>query len=61
METADRGSFTVSLPDAAQHVVVRRDPVSERWEQSFSDDGGETWETNWTVEHRRPDEVQKIE
>jgi hypothetical protein len=23
------------------------------WEQSFSDDRGKTWETNWTVEHRR--------
>ena len=31
-------------------------PVTARWEQSFSDDGGRTWETNWTVEHSRLDE-----
>ena len=24
-----------------------------RWEQAFSDDGGETWETNWVMEFTR--------
>jgi hypothetical protein len=24
-----------------------------RWEQAFSGDGGETWETNWTMEFER--------
>ena len=26
-----------------------------RWEQAFSDDGGETWETNWVMEFTRPE------
>ena len=25
-----------------------------RWEQAFSDDGGETWETNWIMDFTRP-------
>jgi hypothetical protein len=28
-------------------LVTTRTP---RWEQAFSDDGGETWETNWVME-----------
>jgi hypothetical protein len=27
-----------------------------RWEQAFSDDGGETWETNWVAEFARDGE-----
>ena len=26
-----------------------------RWEQAFSEDGGETWETNWITDFTRPD------
>ena len=27
-----------------------------RWEQAFSDDGGETWETNWVMDFTRIDD-----
>ena len=28
-------------------------PDAPRWEQAFSADGGETWETNWIMDFRR--------
>lgn len=28
-------------------------PISCRWEQAFSDDGGESWETNWIMDFSR--------
>lgn len=28
-------------------------PTSARWEQRFSVDGGQTWETNWVMEYNR--------
>ena len=35
---------------------------SDRWEQAFSPDGGETWEANWTAEFtRRPAPAQTAE
>ena len=30
-------------------------PTSARWEQAFSPDTGETWETNWIMESTRID------
>jgi hypothetical protein len=31
--------------------------TSARWEQSFSDDGGRTWETNWIMRFERAEEA----
>jgi hypothetical protein len=28
---------------------------SPRWEQAFSEDGGQTWETNWITDFTRPE------
>jgi hypothetical protein len=30
-----------------------RGATTARWEQAFSPDGGETWETNWVAEFTR--------
>jgi hypothetical protein len=35
----------------ARYSSITRDSV--RWEQAFSEDGGETWETNWIMEFTR--------
>ena len=32
--------------------------TNPRWEQAFSNDGGETWETNWIMDFTRAPEVE---
>jgi hypothetical protein len=50
--TGDRGEFYGDDEDGGRKVKVRfvwtkRGPDSAHWEQSFSYDGGRTWELNW--------------
>jgi hypothetical protein len=37
----------------ARYVWSEITPVSARWEQAFSADGEQTWETNWIMEFSR--------
>jgi quinol monooxygenase YgiN len=51
----DRGEFRGEDDDDGRPVKVlfvwtRKGPGAARWEQSFSYDGGRTWETNWVME-----------
>jgi hypothetical protein len=40
-------------PIRVRYTWARISQTSARWEQAFSSDGGETWETNWTMELTR--------
>jgi len=56
--TADLGHFEGEDRDADKPVRVkflwnRSDPAAPTWAQSFSYDGGATWELNWTMQFRR--------
>lgn len=53
-----RGVFFGDDEDDGRPVMVRFvwsdvTPVSARWEQAFSVDGGRTWEVNWVMEFSR--------
>ncbi|NEX91999.1 hypothetical protein [Caulobacter sp. 17J65-9] len=53
-----RGEFLGDDEDDGRPVKVRFvwsdvTPVSARWEQAFSIDGGRTWEVNWVMEFSR--------
>jgi hypothetical protein len=60
-----RGEFfdQETLNDRAifvRFVISDITPNSCRFEQSFSDDGGKTWEVNWITDQTRiPDETDK--
>jgi hypothetical protein len=40
-------------PIRVRFTWSRTDTLSPRWEQAFSVDGGETWETNWIADFTR--------
>ena len=53
-----RGEFHSHEPVQGRRCCLRIvwsdiTPASCRWEQSISDDGGRTWETNWVMEFTR--------
>jgi hypothetical protein len=54
-----KGVFTGDDLDDGRPVKVvfdwsGTDTDTPRWSQAFSYDGGQTWETNWIMEFRRP-------
>ena len=55
---AGTGRFYVDDTFAGKPIKVRFvwseiTPKSHKWEQAFSPDGGNTWETNWTTRYTR--------
>jgi hypothetical protein len=42
-------------PILVRYTWSRVTTPTPRWEQAFSEDGGETWETNWITDFTRPD------
>jgi hypothetical protein len=43
-------------PIVVRYTWSRVTTPTPRWEQAFSDDGGETWETNWVMDFTRADD-----
>jgi hypothetical protein len=61
--TGDRGEFYDQEPYKGRSIFVRYlwmniSPKSARMEQSFSDDGGKTWEVNWIATDTRAKDAQ---
>ena len=55
-----RGSFAGDDTDGGRPVKVLfdwsgTDTETPRWSQAFSYEGGDSWETNWVMEFRRPE------
>jgi len=40
-------------PVRMRFLWLRTDTDTPRWEQALSDDGGQSWETNWTMDFER--------
>jgi len=40
-------------PVRVRFLWLRTDTTAPRWEQAMSSDGGENWETNWTMDFAR--------
>jgi len=40
-------------PVRVRYIWSGMTPTAARWEQAFSTDGGQTWETNWVMEFSR--------
>ena len=56
------GVFSGGDRDGDRPIVVRfnwdaRDPSAPCWSQAFSYDNGETWEVNWIMNFRRPQQT----
>ena len=41
------------MPIKVRFIRTKFPPDRERWEQAFSRDGGQNWETNWTADFTR--------
>jgi hypothetical protein len=50
---ADSKQWRLYLLDVDQGTIDLLSPTAARMEQSFSDDGGKTWEVNWICELSR--------
>ena len=45
-------------PIRVRFTWLARDGDHPQWEQAFSADGGQTWETNWRMEFTRAEELE---
>jgi hypothetical protein len=44
-------------PVHVRFLWLHTDTPIPRWEQAMSVDGGETWETNWTMDFERAEDT----